>query len=294
MKHEIFSGVCTALVTPMRAGGLDLAALEKLTDEQISSGVSALCVAGTTGEAATLTEREWQSVLSCVVSASSGRVPVIAGVGTPSCETSCRRARMARELGANAILAVTPYYNKGTEQGIVEHFHRLAASGELPVIVYNVPTRTGRDLTPSLYLRIAEHPLIVGIKEAGGGFERLYPLLMGSLSRLALYTGNDAGILPAMAMGARGVISVVSNVLPRETVSLTEALLSGELARARELQLRMMPLIDLLFAETSPAPVKCALALLGKAEEEMRLPLAPVEEPLRRRIRSCLDTFADA
>ena len=284
MKQEIFSGVCTALVTPFRSGAIDTQTLAFLIETQIEAGVSAVCVCGTTGEAATLGEHEWCRVVETAAQTLGGRLPLVVGVGTPSTETSCRRSRFARAAGANALLAVTPYYNRGTEEGLVRHFHGIAEAGELPVIVYNVPGRTGRDLTVGLYRRIAAHPGIAAVKEAGGGYERLYPLLAELGERLTVYTGNDSAILPAIAMGCRGVISVLSNILPRETVELTEAVLSGRLAEARRLQYKWMPLIDALFAETNPAPVKCALALAGMADEELRLPLAPVSSSLRERI----------
>lgn len=284
MKHEIFSGVCTALVTPFRDGAPDLVALAELTRDQIEAGVSAVCVAGTTGEAATLSELEFCRAVETVLGAVAGRIPVVVGVGTPSTETSCRRSRFARSAGADALLAVTPYYNKGTDDGLVRHFHAIAEAGQLPVIVYNVPSRTGRDLTAALYRRIASHPLILAVKEAGGGYERLYPLIAELGDRLTVYTGNDGGILPAIAMGCRGVISVLSNILPRETVELTDALLAGRLSEGRALQYRLLPLIEALFAETNPAPIKCALELTGAINGELRLPLTPVSPALREQI----------
>ncbi len=289
MKHEIFSGVCTALATPFCEGKLDLASLAAITERQVDAGVSAVCVAGTTGEAATLSEIEWQSALKTVTEAVSGRIPVVVGVGTPSTEVSCRRASFARASGADALLVVTPYYNKGTSDGLVRHFHEIATAGDLPVIAYNVPSRTGRDLTLSLYRRLAEHPLILGVKEAGGGFERLYPLIASLGERLSIYTGNDSAILPAIAMGCRGVVSVLSNLLPRETVALTDAILAGRLTEAQELQYRLLPLIDALFAETNPAPLKCAMELLGHCTGELRLPLAPVSAELRAQLAGLLE-----
>ncbi len=284
MKHEIFSGVCTALVTPFRDGAPDHETLALLIEMQIDAGVAAICVCGTTGEAATLAEHEWCRVVETATETARGRLPVVVGVGTPSTETSCRRSRFARAAGADALLAVTPYYNRGTDEGLVRHFHSIAEAGELPVIVYNVPSRTGRDLTVPLYRRLAAHPHITAVKEAGGGYERLYPLIAELGDHLTVYTGNDSAILPAVALGCRGVISVLSNILPREAVELAAAALGGRMEEARRLQYRWMPLIDALFAETNPAPVKCALALAGMASEELRLPLSPVSPALRERI----------
>ena len=284
MKHELFSGVCTALVTPFCDGKLDLEATSELIEIQVESGVSALCVAGTTGECATLGEGEFCRLVSYTVEKVKGRLPVVVGVGTPSTEHSCRRASFASTEGADFLLAVTPYYNKGTSDGLVRHYHAIAEAGDLPVIVYNVPSRTGVDLDVSLYRRIAAHPGIVAVKEAGGGYERLIDLISELGDRLTVYTGNDQAILTAMALGAKGVISVLSNVLPRETVELTAAAESGRLEKAREMQYRLLPFIRALFAETNPAPVKCALELCGMISGELRLPLSPVSRELRERL----------
>lgn len=284
MKHELFSGVCTALVTPFLEGRLDLEALCELLEIQVESGVSAICVAGTTGECATLGEREFCRLVSYTVEKVNGRLPVVVGVGTPSTEHSCRRASFASAEGADFLLAVTPYYNKGTSEGLVRHYHAIAEAGELPVIVYNVPSRTGVDLDVPLYRRIAAHPGIVAVKEAGGGFERLLELISELGDQITVYTGNDQAILTAVALGAKGAISVLSNVLPRETVELTRAALDGRMADAREMQYRLLPLVRALFAETNPAPVKCALELCGLLSGELRLPLAPVSTELRERI----------
>ena len=284
MKHELFDGVCTALVTPFLDGKLDLDALSELIEIQIEAGISALCVAGTTGECATLSIREYCRLVSYAIEKIEGRVPVVVGVGTPSTAESCRRAEFARQAGADLLLAVTPYYNKGTADGIVRHYHAIAEAGDLPIIVYNVPSRTGVDLDVELYRRISAHPGIVAVKEAGGGYERLLALISSLGDRLCVYTGNDQAILPAIALGAKGVISVVSNILPRETVELTRAALDGRLAVARELQYRFLPLMNALFAETNPAPIKCALSLCGLISGELRLPLAPVSPALRERL----------
>ena len=292
MNQELFNGVCTALVTPFSDGKLDLPALKRLIERQIEGGVDALCVAGTTGECATLAEGEFCDLVSFTVKCVSGRLPVVVGVGSPSTALSCRRAEIAASLGANALLAVTPYYNRGTEDGIVLHFHRIADAAALPVIVYNVPSRTGVDLSTSLYLRIAEHTGIAGIKEAGAGYDRLIDLIGALGGRIPVYTGNDSGILSAIALGGRGVISVVSNLLPRETASLARMALSADMEGARALQYRLMPLIRALFAETSPAPIKCSLGLLGLCGEELRLPLTPVSPALRDRLVAILSSLS--
>ena len=284
MKHELFEGVCTALVTPFLDGKLDLDALSELIEIQIEAGVSALCVAGTTGECATLSIREYCRLVSYAIEKTDRRLPVVVGVGTPSTAESCRRAEFARQAGADLLLAVTPYYNKGTADGIVRHYHAIAESGDLPIIVYNVPSRTGVDLDVDLYRRLSAHPGIVAVKEAGGGYERLLALISSLGDRLCVYTGNDQAILTAVGLGAKGVISVISNLLPRETVELTRAALDGRLAVARELQYRLLPLMNALFAETNPAPIKSALSLCGLISGELRLPLSPVSPALRERL----------
>lgn len=284
MKQEPFTGVCTALVTPFADGVPDEETLSDLIEWQVEQGVSAICVCGTTGEAATLTDSEWHRVVSRAASVLDGRLPLIVGVGTNSTASTCRRARYAAHAGADALLVVTPFYNKGTEDGIVEHFHRTADATACPLIVYNVPSRTGVDLTVPLYRRIAAHPGIVAVKEAGGGYERLLAFAAELGDRLTLYAGNDDAILTATALGARGVISVLSNLLPRETAEFCQICLSGDPAEARRLQLLYLPLIRALFAETNPAPVKCAMELCGLCRGEVRLPLAPVRRELRERL----------
>jgi 4-hydroxy-tetrahydrodipicolinate synthase len=284
MKQNLFTGVCTALVTPFSDGQLDEESLAYLIGLQIASGVSAICVSGTTGEAATLSDAEWHRLVSLSGELIGDSLPLIVGVGTNSTADSCRRARFAALAGAKAVLAVTPYYNRGTEDGIVAHYHKIADAAGIPVIIYNVPSRTGVDLTVPLYLRIAAHPGIAAIKEAGGGYERLLAITEALGDRLTLYTGSDTAILTAIALGAKGVISVMSNLLPRETVEMVSVCLEGNMSEARRLQLLYMPLLRALFEETNPAPIKCAMEICGLCGGEVRLPLSPVRKELRDRL----------
>ena len=279
MRKPIFRGVCTALVTPFSDGEVDYETFRFLVEWQLSAGVDALCVAGTTGEAATLSDSEWERLLAVAVEAAGGKVPVIVGVGSNATARAVSFAGRARAGGADAVLAVTPYYNRGTEDGIVAHYHKIADVG-LPVIVYNVPGRTGVDLSVDLYRRIAAHPLIAGVKEAGEGYDRLLDFLSALSDRLPLYTGCDAAILPAASVGCEGVISVVSNLIPRETKELYLAAARGDLATARRLTVLYLPLIRALFKETNPAPVKRAMEICGLCRGELRLPLSPVGREL--------------
>jgi len=280
-----FTGVCTALVTPFSDGEIDRAALRDLIEAQIEGGVDAICLCGTTGESATLTERERAWLIPFAGERIAGRARFVVGVGTPSTRLSCEHARAARDAGADALLAVTPYYNRGTPAGIVAHFHAIADAGELPVILYNVPGRTGYDLPVPLIREIARHPLIRGIKEAGDSTEKLAAIAGEFRGSPALYAGNDAALLPVLSLGGAGVISVLSNLLPAECAEICRLWWAGDVSAARERQLALLPLIRLLFRETNPAPIKCALAQTGAIREEVRLPLSPVPTELKEKLR---------
>ncbi|MBO4284176.1 MAG: 4-hydroxy-tetrahydrodipicolinate synthase [Clostridia bacterium] len=287
MKKPIFTGICTALVTPFSDGKVDYETFRFLIDLQLDSGIDAICVAGTTGEAATLSDLEWEKLLAVAVEGVDGKIPVIAGVGSNATARSATLARRALSGGADAVLAVTPYYNRGTAEGIVRHYHWIA-DAELPVIVYNVPGRTGVDLSVDLYRRISEHPGIAGVKEAGEGYDRLLDFFDAFGDRLPLYTGCDAAILPAVALGASGAVSVISNLIPRETRELYLAAARGDLGSARRMTALRLPLIRALFSETNPAPIKRAMELAGLCRGELRLPLAPVGRELSDRLADLL------
>ena len=287
MKKPIFTGVCTALVTPFSDGEVDYETLRYLIDLQLDAGIDAICVAGTTGEAATLSDAEWERLLAVAAEGVDGKIPVIAGVGSNSTARAVALARGAAAIGANAVLAVAPYYNRGTSDGIVMHYHSIADAG-LPVIVYNVPGRTGVDLSVDLYRRIAKHPGIAGVKEAGEGYDRLLDFFSAFGDRLPLYTGCDAAIFPAVALGASGAVSVISNLIPRETRELYLAATRGDLASARRMTALRLPLIRALFTETNPAPIKRAMELAGLCSGELRLPLSPVGRELSDRLSDLL------
>jgi 4-hydroxy-tetrahydrodipicolinate synthase len=281
MRTPLFKGTCTALATPFDRGGVDVSALEKLVHRQIEAGVTALVACGTTGEASTLTEDEWEQVVSAVIRAAERRVPVIAGTGGNNTAHVIHLARRAKELGADAQLCVTPYYNKTTQPGLVAHYHAIAMDGSLPVIVYNVPSRTGLNVAPETLADISRHPMVIGMKEASGDLARAADMIRLCEGRIDFYSGTDEVTVPLMALGGLGVISVVSNVAPELTSRMTREMLEGRNKEAATLQLRLMPLIHALFAEVSPVPVKAGLQMLSICGDGVRLPLIPMGEKNR-------------
>ncbi|MBQ7377302.1 MAG: 4-hydroxy-tetrahydrodipicolinate synthase [Clostridia bacterium] len=290
-KKPIFTGAATALATPFKEDGIDFSAFGTMVEHQLDAGIDALVVAGTTGEAATLEDSERFALTEWAAEIIRGRVPLIVGVGSNSTKRAVCYAKKAREFGANALLAVTPYYNKGTREGIRRHFLAIADATSLPVILYNVPSRTGVDLSVEDYAVLSEHPNIVAVKEADGNINKLADTRARLGDALTVYAGNDSEIVPTMALGAKGVISVVSNISPVSTVRLCHLCLDGNFKEAEKLQLTLLPLIRLLFAETNPAPVKCALALSGIYPPHLRLPMAPVSDALAEKIRGALPFF---
>lgn len=286
MKEWIFTGVCTALVTPFGRDGVDIPALRRLIRRQLNAGVPALLACGTTGEASTLTEDEWEQTLRCTVSMAHGRAAILAGTGTNDLRRTLERARLARALGADAQLVVTPYYNQTTQAGLIDYFTRVAEGSELPVIVYNVPGRTGLNLLPETAARLAEHPQIMGIKEAAGDLNQLADMVLGC--RVPVYCGTDRLNAAALRLGAAGMISVLSNLLPEEEQRVYTDMAEGRAQAAFARQQALQPVIRALFAETSPAPVKAALALLGLCADTVRSPLVPVQPDTLEALRSCL------
>jgi len=284
VKKTVFRGVGTALVTPMTPRGVDYDAMGRLIDWQIESGIDALIVCATTGEAPTLTDEEHIEAIRFAARRAAGRIPIVAGTGSNYTDHAVAMSKAARDAGADALLCVTPYYNKCTQRGIVESFYKIADSTELPVIVYNVPSRTGLDIKPDTYALLAEHDRIVGIKEANGNISEIVATMSKCAGKLDLYSGNDDQVVPLMSLGGIGVISVLSNILPRETKAMTDRFFAGDVAGAAALQLRYKPLIDALFCETNPIPAKAALAAMGVCGETMRLPLTPMEDADRNRL----------
>jgi len=281
-------GVITALITPFRGGEVDHDALADLVKFQVEQGVHGLVACGTTGEGATLTEQEWAEVLRTVVRVAGGKVPVLAGTGTNSTPTTVRRTRAAKDLGADAALVVTPYYNRPQQEGLFAHFKRVAEEGGLPVVLYNVPSRTGVNLAPETTLRLAQVAGIVGVKEASGSVAACREVISGAKEGFVLLSGDDGLWLPLLAIGARGVVSVASNLAPREMVLLFEAFLRGDMAQAAAIDRKLGPLYQALFVETNPVPVKVGAALLGLCTDEVRPPLAQATQRTREAVEQAL------
>lgn len=288
MKKTVFKGVATALITPFRDGGIDYDAFGRLIDWQIESGINGLVVCGTTGEASTLSDDEHRDAIAYAVKRSAGRVPVIAGTGSNDTAYALDLTRCACEAGADAVLVVTPYYNKATQSGLVQMFTEIADKSAAPVILYNVPSRTGVNIAPATYRELADHPNIVAIKEANGDISKIVETMSYVHGKLDLYSGNDDQIVPLMALGGVGVISVLSNVLPAETVEMTRRFFAGDVAGAAQLQYKYHALIDALFCEVNPIPVKAAMSMLGWCEDSLRLPLTPMTDSARAKLRAAM------
>ena len=281
MKKTIFKGMASAVVTPMNENGVDYKAFGRFIDFQIENGINALVVVGTTGENATLEPWEQKEVIRFAVEHTAGRVPVIAGTGTNNTEHVLANTKAACEVGADAILVVTPYYNKATQNGLIKHFTTVADASTVPVILYNVPGRTGCNLQPKTVAKLAEHPNIVAIKEAAGNMAQMVELAALCGDKLDIYSGEDALTVPFISMGAAGTISVLSNVAPKLSVEMTDKALAGDFAGAAALQCKLLGLINALFSEVNPIPVKAAVSRMGFCEDYLRLPLTPMEDHTR-------------
>ena len=278
MKNTVFTGVATAIITPLTKDGIDFPKFERLINWQIDEGVDAIVVAGTTGEASTLTDEEHREAIRFCVEVTRGRVPVIAGTGSNDTAYAIELTRYACEAGADAVLIVTPYYNKATQNGLIATFTAIADASTKPCILYNVPSRTGCNILPKTAARLAEHPNIVGIKEASGNISQIAELAALVGDKLDIYSGNDDQIVPILALGGKGVISVLSNVMPRKTHDMCSLFFEGKIAESRKLQLDLLPLVNALFCEVNPIPVKAACAAMGFCENDLRLPLTTMEE----------------
>lgn len=278
MKQVIFKGIATALVTPMNAdGSIDFESYGRLIDWQIESGINALVACGTTGESATMTEEEHKEVIRFAVERAAAKVPVIAGTGSNCTAKAVAMTNYACEVGADACLVVTPYYNKATQEGLIAHYTTIADASTKPLILYNVPSRTGCNLLPATCAKLQSHPMIAAVKEASGNISQVVTLAANA-PELAIYSGNDDQIVPILSVGGDGCISVLSNVLPRETVEICTRFFSGDVAGAAQLQCQMLDLINLLFCEVNPIPAKAATAAMGFGEGGLRLPLTPMEQ----------------
>lgn len=289
MQTGIFYGGATALVTPFRAGHVDFPALEALIDRQIQGKTDALVALGTTGEPASLREGERAEIVECAKEKCNGQIPLIVGAGSNDTKTAIRLARETERLGADALLIVTPYYNRASDAGLIAHFTAIADRVNVPVIVYNVPSRTGVRLKAEVVRALSEHPMIRAIKQADSSVQSMAEMIRICGDRLAVYCGNDDMILPAMALGARGAISVAGNLVPERIAEMTRAGLGGDFERARKEQFALAELIRLLGAEVNPIPVKAALSMMHLIEDELRLPLVPLEDEKRALLKAELE-----
>ena len=277
MKKTVFKGAATAIVTPLNENGIDFENFGRLIEWQISEGIDAIVVAGTTGEGSTLTDAEHKEVIKYCVEKVAGRVPVIAGTGSNDIAYAIELTKYACSVGADAMLLVTPYYNKATQNGLIKSFTAIADASDKPCILYNVPSRTGCNLTPESCAVLAKHPNIVGIKEASGNISQIAAVANLCGEDFDIYSGNDDQIVPVMSLGGKGVISVLSNLLPAETSKICHDYLNGDVKSALSAQLKYLKLVDALFSEVNPIPAKAAMAAMGFGENYLRLPLTPME-----------------
>ena len=278
MKNTVFKGVGTAIVTPMlKTGEVDYESYGRLIDWQIAEGVNAIIAAGTTGEGSTLSDEEHRDVVKYTVERVGGRVPVIAGTGSNDIAYACDLTKFSCEAGADAMLVVSPYYNKATQKGLITSFTKIADESTKPIILYNVPSRTGCNIMPKTVAELAEHPNIVGIKEASGNISQIAETLSLVRGKIDVYSGNDDQIVPLLSLGGSGVISVLSNVLPKKTVEMCDRFFAGDVVGSAKIQLDLIDLINALFSEVNPIPVKAAVSAMGFCENHLRLPLTPME-----------------
>lgn len=278
MKAPVFEGVATALITPLNENGIDYNAFARLIDWQINEGVNALVVCGTTGESSTLTDKEHKSAIEFAVNEVGGRIPVIAGTGSNDTAYALELTDFSCKAGVDGVLVVTPYYNKATQNGLFKMFTEIADRAAAPVILYNVPSRTGVNIAPETVARLSKHPNISGIKEAGGNISAVAEIAALCGDDINIYSGNDDQTVPIMSLGGKGCISVLSNLLPHNTAQMCKKMMAGDTKGALDLQLKYLPLIKALFCEVNPIPVKAAMAAMGYCENYLRLPLTPMEE----------------
>ena len=288
-SKTIFRGAATALITPLTEQGIDYEAFRRVIEYQIAEGISALVIFGTSGEGSTLSDEEHRAGLKFAAEVVAGRVPIIAGTGSNDTAYAVSLTKFACDVGYDANLVVTPYYNKATQKGLIKMYNTIADASTKPLIVYNVPSRTGVNIEPATYAELAKHPMIGAIKEANGNISKIVETAALVGDQLDIYSGNDDQVIPILACGGKGVISVLSNVAPRATVEMCERFFRGDTAGALQMQKDYLPLINALFSEVNPIPVKAAMAAMGYCEDYVRLPLTPMEdahrEVLLRRMR---------
>ncbi len=287
-KNTIFTGAATALITPITENGVDYDAFGKLIDWQIESGIDALVICGTTGEASTLTDEEHREAIRFSVERANKRVPIIAGTGSNDTDYAIELTRFSGEVGADAMLVVTPYYNKATQKGLVKMYEAVAGATDKPIILYNVPSRTGVNIEPKTYVELAEIDNVCAIKEANGNISKIVETAALVGDKLDIYSGNDDQIVPIMSVGGKGVISVLSNLIPKQTSDICKDFLSGDIKKSMAMQAHYLPLINALFCEVNPIPVKAAMSAMGFCEDYLRLPLTPMEEKNREVLLSLM------
>jgi len=288
---RVFQGSMVAVVTPFKDGRVDEAKVRELVEFHIKNGTDVLVPCGTTGESPTLSHDEHRRVIELAIQTANRRIPVVAGTGSNSTAEAIDLTRFAKNAGADGALVVLPYYNKPTQQGLIAHCRAIADAVDLPLILYNIPGRTGINMLPETLAAIADHPNIVGMKEATGNLEQMTHDIVLCGARLSFLSGDDTLTLPLMAVGGKGVISVVANIVPRDVADLTRAFLSGDWKRARELHLKLFPLCQAMFCETNPIPVKTAMALMGMINGELRLPLCPMSEANLSKLKAAMRAY---
>ncbi len=288
MKNTVFTGAATAIVTPLNKDGIDYEQFGRLIEWQISEGIGAIVAVGTTGEGSTLDDREHKEAIKFCVEKVAGRVPVIAGTGSNDTAYAIELTKYACEVGADAMLLVTPYYNKATQKGLIESFKVVADISTKPCILYNVPSRTGCNLLPSSVAVLAEHPNIVAIKEASGNISQIAEIAALCGDKIDIYSGNDDQIIPILSLGGKGVISVLSNIMPRQTQKMCIDYLEGRTDEALKTQLKLLPLVNALFSEVNPIPVKAAVAAMGYCDNYVRLPLTVMEKEHEEKLLSLM------
>ena len=291
MKKTVFTGAATAIVTPLNENGVDYESFGRLIEWQIAEGIDAIVACGTTGEASTLTDEEHRECIKFAVEKVAGRVPVIAGTGSNDTDYAIDLTKYACEAGADAVLLVTPYYNKATQKGLIKSFEVVADVATAPCILYNVPSRTGCNILPATMAELAEHPNIVGVKEASGNLSQIAEIASLTRGKLDIYSGNDDQVLPILSLGGKGVISVLSNILPKETSLMCKNFFNGNVAEATKMQLDYLALINALFCEVNPIPVKKAVNLMGLGAGPLRMPLTEMEPANAEKLENAMKKF---
>ena len=284
MKKPVFEGMASAIITPLNEKGIDFELFAKLVEWQIAEGIDGIVVCGTTGEGSTLTDEEHKAAIEFMVKQVAGRVPVIAGTGSNDTAYAVELTKHACQIGVDGVLTVTPYYNKATQKGLIKSFTAIADASTVPVILYNVPSRTGVNIAPKTVLELSKHPNINAIKEASGDISQIAEIAHLCGDNINIYSGNDDQVVPIMSLGGKGCISVLSNLLPKEASEMCRLFREGDVKTAAEMQLKYIPLINALFSEVNPIPVKAAMAKMGFCEDYLRLPLTPMEDAARENL----------